>query len=192
MRKWTMKVSVPASVSLLLIGLGPLSARPVPPPVVPVPLPAPVSAEGPPSCLNIQALPTPPSPPAVGVYRAKVSVTTATAGCGFQPGGIPVPEFTYYYKGPRNPASYYVPSPWNIAQVYTETGYMPPTEACPPSGPGIGKANARVLPGGPPDTISYSERWTLIDQNSFVVTGKYSSAACTADETIVFIRTGAE
>jgi hypothetical protein len=102
------------------------------------------------------------------------------------------PRISYYYKGPGKPAAYYLPSIWNIAQVYTETGYIAPTGVCPASGPGIGTANVSVLPGGPIGTVSYSERWTLIDQNSFVVTGHYSSAACTADETIVFIRTGAE
>jgi hypothetical protein len=132
--------------------------------------------------------------PTVGVYRAQVWVTTAN-GCGFK-ANDPIPEFTYYYGGPGSSASYYAPGPWAPGEVYTETGYTTPNSICTDLQAGTatatvtGKATSTILPGGPTHSITYAEKWTYVDANSFIVTGHYSAASCVADETIVYIRTG--
>jgi hypothetical protein len=132
--------------------------------------------------------------PTVGVYRVRVTPTTAN-GCGFKANET-IPEFTYYYGGPGSQGSYYVPSPWAAGEIYTETGYVAPSSICndPQAGTATakvtGKATVTLLPGGATGTITYSEKWTYVDPNSFIVTGHYSAGSCVADETIVYIRTG--
>jgi hypothetical protein len=153
-----------------------------------------VSATAPPSAPACYV----PSPsgkaPTVGVYRAKVWVTAAN-GCGFN-ANDPIPEFTYYYGGPGSPASYYAPGPWAPGEIYTETGYTAPSGICTDPQAGTlaatvtGQATSTILPAGATHPVTYSEKWTYVDPNSFIVTGHYSAASCVADETIVYIRTG--
>lgn len=192
------KVAIAFGVGALLCGLGSALARPLAPSDPSIAQQPPISPSGSPAtCIaNPQAdLEKRGIKPAVGIYRVKVTVTTATAGCGFQPGGIPVPEYTYYYPGEGQPAKYYIPSVWNVAQVYIEKDYMTPNAVCPASGKPAGSANATaevVPPLTTLGTITYSEAWTYIDVNSFVVKGHYINPGCVADETIVFIRTGGD
>jgi hypothetical protein len=133
--------------------------------------------------------------PTPGVYRARVWPTVASPGCSFQANAT-VPEYTYYYGGPGSKGSYYLPSPWAAGEIYTETDYIAPSSICtdPQAGTAAakvtGQATVKLLPGGFTGQLTYSEKWTYVDPNSFIVTGHYSAASCVADETIVYIRTG--